>query len=321
MVATGDAGATRAAPTGGSSRHADGRLSRPAGLERLEGTGRRREGVGVTTLDQRQGESVTPVKLGGVRGGPPAPTLRRDRWWVPPVVTVTVLTLFVGYSSWAAFQNRYYYAGPAVGRNYLSPFYSPCITTNCAVKFGPIIGPWWTISPAIIILIFPLGFRLSCYYYRRAYYRSFWWAPPACAVADARPRYSGESRFPLIIQNIHRYFFYFALIFNVILTYDAIEAFRFPGHGIGMGLGTLIMCINAALLWLYSLSCHSCRHLCGGQLDTFATHPIRYAIWKRVSRLNKYHNRFAWASLVVVALTDLYIRLVASGTIHDPKFF
>ena len=73
-----------------------------------------------------------------------------------------------------------------------------------------IVGSWWPLSPALLVLPFPLGFRLTCYYYRKAYYRSFWWAPPACAVPDARPRYTGETRFPLILQNIHRYFFYLA---------------------------------------------------------------------------------------------------------------
>ena len=37
--------------------------------------------------------------------------------------------------------------------------------------------PPYTFSP--LILIFPLGFRLTCYYYRKAYYRAFFLAPPA----------------------------------------------------------------------------------------------------------------------------------------------
>jgi hypothetical protein len=264
--------------------------------------------------------TVTPVRLGGTRGGPAVRTLRPDRWWVAPMVTFSILTLFIAYATWSAFYKKDYYAGAAVGRNYLSPFYSPCITTNCAYHFGPIIGPWWQISPALLVLIFPLGFRLTCYYYRRSYYRAFWWAPPACAVGDFRPRYSGESRFPLVLQNVHRYFFYFGLILNCILTFDAVEAFRFPG-GIGMGVGSLIFAINASLLWMYSLSCHSCRHLCGGQVDEFSKHPIRFRLWKLTTPLNRRHMVFAWASLFSVALTDVYVRLVASGTIHDPRFF
>ena len=179
---------------------------------------------------------------------------------------------------------------------------------------------WWNITPALLILIFPLGFRMTCYYYRKAYYRSFWLSPPACAVSDGHGSYTGESRFPLLLQNVHRYFFYFGLIFNVILTIDAVEAFRQPGIGIGFSVGTAVLCINAVLLWLYSLSCHACRHLCGGGVKQFSRSPIRHRIWKALTPLNGKHMLFAWMSLVFVAFSDLYVRLVASGTIHDYGF-
>ena len=176
--------------------------------------------------------TTTPVAIGEPRGGPDASTLRRDNWWVQPVVTVSVLTAFVIYSTWAAFVGKDYYAGASLHRDLISPFYSPCVANSCVVgshTFGTL--PFWNYSPALLILIFPLGFRLTCYYYRKAYYRSFWWSPPACSVADAHGSYSGESRFPLILQNIHRYFFWLLLIFNCILTYDAVLAFRQPGRG------------------------------------------------------------------------------------------
>ena len=64
-----------------------------------------------TTVDDAPG---TPVAIGGTRGGPDKPTLRRDRWWVEPVVTVTILTAFVVYSTWAAFIGKDYYAGPSL---------------------------------------------------------------------------------------------------------------------------------------------------------------------------------------------------------------
>jgi hypothetical protein len=267
--------------------------------------------------------STTPVALGGTRGGPDVATLRRDTWWVQPVVTVTVLTAFVVYSTWAAFVGKNYYAGAALNRDLISPFYSPCIANSCVAgshQFGTL--PFWNYSPALLILIFPLGFRLTCYYYRKAYYRSFWWSPPACSVADAHGSYSGESRFPLILQNIHRYFFWLLLIFNCILTYDAVLAFRQPGVGAGWGIsvGALVLTFNALFLWLYSLSCHACRHFCGGSVRSFAKHPARYKMWKFVTPLNGRHMVFAWISLCVVALSDLYVRLVASGTIHDPGF-
>ena len=190
-----------------------------------------------------------------------------------------------------------------------------------STTFGFLISTWSWISPALLILIFPLGFRLTCYYYRRSYYRAFWWSPPACAVADGHGSYSGESRFPLILQNVHRYFFYAGLLFNTMLTYDAVRAFNQPGLGLGVTVGTLVLVTNASLLWLYSLSCHSCRHLCGGQLRSFSKHPIRRRLWKFVTPLNERHMYFAWASLMFVALTDVYVRLVATGVITDYKLF
>lgn len=247
----------------------------------------------------------------------PERTLRRDRWWVSPAVTAVALTAFIVYATWAALQNADYYHAP-----YISPFYSPCVATICRSPKLGIIGPWWRLSPALLILIFPLGFRMTCYYYRKAYYRAFWRSPPACAVAEPHRRYTGETRAPLVLQNVHRYFFYAGMVFNVILTYDAVVSFRNShlqwGH---MGLGTVILVVNASLLWVYSLSCHSCRHVVGGRLKHFSRHPWRYRAWTLVSRLNARHMQWAWASLVFVALTDFYVRLLASGTISDPRFF
>ncbi|HEY5880250.1 MAG TPA: hypothetical protein VIU11_15185 [Nakamurella sp.] len=248
-----------------------------------------------------------------------ARTLRTDNWRRAPLVTFIGLSLFVVYGTVRAFWPVSYYAAP-----YLSPFYSPCITTECvpeASDFGQPIS-WWPLSPALLILIFPLGFRLTCYYYRKAYYRSFWQSPTACAVAEPHKRYSGETQFPLIMQNVHRYFWFVAMIFGVILSYDAILGFRNPqgewGH---MGLGTVILLINAGLIWLYTLSCHSCRHIMGGKLKHFSKHPIRYKTWQQISKLNAKHMELAWASLIWLAVTDFYVVLLASGTISDLRFF
>ncbi len=262
----------------------------------------------------------TPVAIGR-RGGPDVPTLRKDGWWIQPLGTAAVFVAFVGYSTWAAFVNKNYFAGPALNRNLLSPFYSPCIASSCVPGAHGWLTIPWALSPALLILIFPLGFRLTCYYYRKAYYRSVWFSPPACGVADAHGSYSGETRFPLIMQNVHRYFFYLLLIFNVILTIDAIEAFRQPGIGIGVTVGTLVLCVNAVFLWLYSLSCHACRHACGGGLRKFSEHPVRHKLWQAVTPLNAKHMQIAWCSLVFVAVTDLYVRLVASGWITDYRLF
>jgi hypothetical protein len=278
---------------------------------------------GVSTVEDLR---PVPVMLGGVRGGPDARTLRKDRWWVNPTVTVAFLTSFVVYSTWAVFQNKEYYVGAWQHRDLISPFYSPCLTFSCGTAHGPgrgfIFLAFWTISPGILVLAGPLGFRATCYYYRKAYYRSFWQSPPACGVADGHKTYSGETRFPLILQNIHRYFFFIALIFNTILTIDAVMAFRLPGDGgIGVSLGTVVLVLNATLLWLYTLSCHACRHMCGGNVNQFSRHPVRHKIWTILTPLNARHMQLAWASLTFVAVADIYIRLVASGAFHDPKIF
>lgn len=286
-----------------------------------------------TTVNPQQ--SKPPASVGRGAAGVHAPgrapikpaTLRRgDRWWLLPLVTVLFLLSFVVYSTWRAFENAYYYAAP-----YLSPMYSPCLATSCtpgSADFGtPVQNLDWlifgkTLSPALLILVFPLGYRFTCYYYRKAYYRSFWLSPPGCAIAEPHRKYTGESRLPLILQNAHRWFFTIGLLFNVILTYDLVIAFRNPegqwGH---MGMGTLVLLISTALLWFYSLSCHACRHIVGGRLKHFSKHPVRYRMWTIVSRLNSKHSMFAWISLAAVALADFYVREVAVGAIPDIRFF
>jgi hypothetical protein len=256
----------------------------------------------------------------GPRAAISAKTLRTDRWWLQPAISFTVLTAFVAYATYAAFIDKDYYFKP-----YVSPFYSPCVAWQCGratvhgaagVPHLGVFGTWYAWSPALIILIFPLGFRMTCYYYRRTYYRAFWLSPPACGVGEPHKKYSGETRFPLILQNVHRYFFYAGLLFNAILTYDAVEGFvgTHPGGG-HVGVGSFVLVINACLLWAYSLSCHSCRHIIGGRLKHFSRHPIRFKFWGFVTKLNAKHMQLAWASLIFVALTDLYVRLAASGSL------
>ncbi len=275
----------------------------------------------MSTLDELKPVSV---ELGGTRGGPKVRTLRRDNWATSPAVTAAVLTSFVVYATFVAFQDGNFYVGAAAHRDLISPFYSPCITYNCLAYPGAhpsLIMRFWKFSPALPILIVPAGFRLTCYYYRKAYYRSFWQSPPACSVADGHKKYTGETRIPLIFQNIHRYFFYLAMIFNVILTADAVVAYNMPGQGIGVSVGSLVLTLNACFLWLYTLSCHAGRHLCGGHVNLFSKHPVRHKTWKLMTALNTKHMPIAWCSLIIVALTDLYVRLVASGAFNDPKIF
>jgi hypothetical protein len=233
-------------------------------------------------------------------------TLRRDSWWVEILPVVIVLGGFGIYATLRAFEGKFYSWG-----SYLSPFYSPLIDPH---------HHWWPFSPALLILLGPLGFRVTCYYYRKAYYRAFFLDPPACAVGEHSSRkYCGETAFPFILQNVHRYFFYLALLFLAFLWHDAAVAFSFDGH-FGVGVGTLVLLANIILLTLYTFSCHSFRHLAGGRLDCFSCASFgrsRFAAWRGISSLNERHMLFAWSSLLSVGFADFYVRMVASGAIRD----
>ena len=246
-------------------------------------------------------------------------TMRRDAWWVQPLVVFLGLGAFVVYSTWAAFQGTHYFSGP-----YISPFYSPEI-------FGPsphsLLGPkpgWWPgwlpFSPALLVLWVPAFFRLTCYYYRGAYYKAFWADPPACTVAEPRKLYLGEQSFPLIMQNVHRYFLYLALIFLGFLAHDVWKAMWFA-DGFGIGIGTLVLAVNVVLLGGYTFGCHSLRHLVGGFLDEPSRTPLCHTSWRCVSCLNGRHMLWAWTSLCAVGFADVYVRLCAMGVWTDWRIF
>lgn len=251
-----------------------------------------------------------------------ARTLRKDRWWLSPTVQGAALVVLLGYVVVRLFLRNNYFV-PEYG--YLTPLYSPCISTACtpgSSHFGALFGnlPFWLPLPIIVFPIL-LGFRGTCYYYRKATYRSLLRSPTACAVAEPAKRYRGETRFPFTVMNFHRYFFYAASLLLLINTYDAVLAFFPRSGGFGVGLGSLILVVNVTLLWLYTLGCHACRHIVGGRLKHFSRHPIRYRLWTAVSKVNAKHMQFAWASLVSVTLTDVYIMAVSAGWIFDLRLF
>jgi len=248
-------------------------------------------------------------------------TMRPDAWWMQPALVFLLLSAFISYATWAAFQGDHYTYGP-----YLSPFYSPeLFGSSPHAWFGPKPG-WWprwlAFSPALLILPFPGLFRLTCYYYRGAYYKAFWADPPACAVGEPRKRYRGESAFPLIVQNIHRYFLYVALVFLVVLAHDVYRALWFvdPGTGrtsFGIGVGTLVLAANVTALGGYTLGCHAMRHVAGGYLDQLSRSPVRKRVYDCSSCVNRVHRRWGWTSLFSVALADLYVRLCSMGVWTD----
>ena len=255
-----------------------------------------------------------------------ATTMRRDTWWVPPVLTVVGLLGWGIYYLWAAWQAEYFYVGP-----YLSPAYSPLFFAPEGNMVAPVshafFGAWPTwwpdalpSSPAFLIFMFPGVFRGTCYYYRKAYYRSFFAMPPGCAVGPAPTvgKYNGETSL-LIFQNLHRYTLYIAILFIPLLFWDAGHTFFLDGKP-GIGVGSIVVTMTGVLLACYTFGCHSWRHLIGGKLNCFSCNgvsEVRHGIWGRVTWLNERHMNFAWLSLFWFAFADLYVRLLAMGIIPD----
>jgi len=232
---------------------------------------------------------------------------RKDAWWAGPTATALGLLAFIVYATWAAFVGANFEWGP-----YLSPMYSPLLPTG----WLPDSLKW--VSPALLILWAPGGFRVTCYYYRKAYYRALFMTPAACAVGARPQRYRGE-RVLLLFQNLHRFFLYLALLFVVVLSYDAVRAFIWEGH-FGIGVGTIVMTLNAIFLASFTFGCNSLRHLVGGNVDCYSCAKFgkqRHGLWKIVSKFNENHMLWAWISLFWVGFTDFYIRMVAMGVITD----
>lgn len=256
-----------------------------------------------------------------IRGGQFGHTSRRDLWWLQPLFTCLGLSTFILYATWAAFQGDHYRFGP-----YLSPFYSPELFGDAAHAWFGVWPHWWPslvpLSGALLILWAPGGFRLTCYYYRGAYYKAFWADPPSCAVGEPRKSYRGERSFPLILQNVHRYFLYLALVFLGILALDVWRALWFQNSStgrteFGIGVGTLVLAANVALLACYTFGCHSLRHLLGGRIDEVSKSSLRGNAYRCAGCFNRRHMLFAWMSLFSVMFADLYVRLCSVGVISD----
>jgi hypothetical protein len=286
-------------------------------MERTTGSRSNRRIRWLIEGNMAQARTIEPATAGGFGA-----TGRKDRWWIGPVATALGFGAFIIYSTFRAIYNNDYQLGMGTKilenhSHMISPFYSPLIVI-------PWLPAW--ISPAFLILWAPGGFRVTCYYYRKAYYRSFFLDPVGCAVGEPssfcgfkRGRdYKGETRL-LLFQNLHRYFLYVALIFLCLLGYDVILSCRWP-DGFGLSVGTLVLAANVTLLTLYTTSCHSFRHLVGGRLDRFSRTPsgqLLFRLWSWATALNKQHMLWAWTSLFSVGFADFYVWMVASKTITD----
>jgi hypothetical protein len=260
------------------------------------------------------------------RDGGFATTERADAWWIGPAATAIGLILLFGYLTFRAFNATYVWYDPYISPTVAPPLFTPVSGYPGAVPvehawFGA-FPRWWPAfipqSPAFILPWIAIVFRLTCYYYRGAYYRSFTLTPPSCAVRGLPFRYRGETAL-LVFQNLHRYALYGGLFLLVCLWWEGAAAFFRDGR-FGIGVGTVVMLVNAALLSAWTLGCHSWRHLIGGRLDCFScdgTVSPRYGLWKSTTWLNERHMAFAWFSLVWVVFTDVYVYLVSSGAIRD----
>ncbi len=247
-----------------------------------------------------------PLERGGF-----GKTTRRDAWWLYPLLTFLGLGAFIVYSTWAAFQGDHYSFGP-----YLSPMYSPLIFGHPGEDawFGPMPSflPSF-VTAAMLILSFraasaSLATTIAAPITKPSgpIRRPARWASRARAIC-------GERSFPLILQNIHRYFLYIALMFSVHPGARRVEGavvrrqFRHRRGHAGADRQRPI------LLGSYTLGCHSLRHLVGGLLDVLSSRPIRKKAYDCVSCLNRRHMMFAWMSLFWVGFSDLYVRLCSMG--------
>lgn len=238
-------------------------------------------------------------------------TVRTDNYKRAPYGFAALIAFFAVYSVVRIFMNGDYYVKAF---NYLTPMYSPCVAENC-VPGSADFGHWLPSIPfgiPMAILVFPIlaGFRTTCYYYRKAGYRGLWAAPLACGVPEPHKKYSGETRFPLIIMNWHRFFWMLAAVLLLVNTWDVVKAFD-GENGVRLGLGTVLMAVNCLLLWGYTVSCHAARHILAGRINNFSKHPVKYQIWTFISRVNPKHGNFAMASLISVITTDFYIALLS----------
>jgi len=264
-------------------------------------------------------------------------TDRIDAWWKSPAAMACYLGIMVAYATWRGFMEADFWIFSEFGRSggtqtmyiesegshVLSPLYSPLIIPGRGEIIGPLFPSWllW-VSPAMIILAIPAGFRGTCYYYRKAYYRSFFASPSACAVSTPYGDYQGETKL-FLFQNLHRFFMYLALAYMIILSYDAYMSMVFHdsagNSSFGISVGTLVLVINVILLGGYTFGCHSFRHMIGGISNLFRGKggAIQQACWETCTKLNKHHNKWAIYSLFWVMFADFYIYMCQLGVWSD----
>src|SRR5438046_2947638 len=130
-------------------------------------------------------------------------TMRADVWWTQPLLVFVGLSIFIIYSTWAAFQGKNYFVG-----NYISPFYSLEFFGNWLTGCFDRKLPWWPawlLFPPRLLFPWPLpDFRSTCNNYPGANSKPFWANPPAGTVAEPRKSNWVKRSFPPIVQTVHR---------------------------------------------------------------------------------------------------------------------
>ena len=121
-------------------------------------------------------------------------------------------------------------------------------------------------SPTFLVLPLVAGFRATCYAYRKDYHRHLFRHPVACGVPDFNNAknadfpgekvgrsYTGETGI-FRLENLHRYFWYTAVLILPFFYYDLYLAMSYNGE---FTLGVLLLILNTLWVTLYTFSCHS----------------------------------------------------------------
>lgn len=182
-------------------------------------------------------------------------------------------------------------------------------------------------SPTVLILPLIALFRLSCYAFRKGYYRHVFSHPQACLNTERVDKegrnYTGETGF-FSLENFHRYFLYLAIIVLPFFYYDIYYSMFYQGGFLVFRVGTIIMVTEVIFVTLWTFSCHAFRHLIGGYKDCYSCTAMgkgQKSVFNGQSILNRYHEVFAYTSLLLVATVDIFIRALVLGWPIDFTFF
>ena len=150
-----------------------------------------------------------------------------------------------------------------VRTRYVSPFYSPPVGR-------PDWLPWFITAPMFILWI-PLGFRATCYYYRKAYHRAFFTRRRSARVQEKEPRSPENYRGERAASSSTTFTGTFCMprswssLFSG-TTRCSPSSLRGRSRS---GGGSLPWLLNVVLISAYTFSCHSMRHLVGGNKDCY----------------------------------------------------